>query len=110
MLQITNIFNESCSPRLMFRWESNFFEDPTKFRLKKQFWTWKISNIFRPYSKSLIRYQKILWTCLFGYKNLLNIAWHSLKFHNCHYASVDYVRMHKLTLSKKYLKNENVGS
>ena len=39
-------------------------------------------------SNSLAIYQKILWICSLGYKDLLNFAWHSMKFYNCHHASI----------------------
>ena len=48
---------------------------------------WKFPIFDSSDSKSLTRYQKILWVCSLGYKNLLNFAWHSMKFHNCHHAS-----------------------
>ena len=34
------------------------------------------------------RYQKILWECSFGCKNLLNFTCHTMKFHNCHQTNV----------------------
>ena len=69
---MTNVLNESCSPGLIFRWENHF----TIFDSSD--------------SKSLTRYQKILWICSLGYKNWLNFAWHSMKFHNCHHANVQH--------------------
>ena len=33
----------------------------------------------------LARYQKILWGCSFGCKNLLNFNCHTMKFGDCHY-------------------------
>ena len=48
---------------------------------------WKFPIFDSSDSKSLTRYQKILWICSLGYKNLLNFAWHSTKFYNCHHAN-----------------------
>ena len=87
MLQITNVSIESCSPRLIFRWENNFQEGPFKFGLKKYCELWKFPILDSSDSKSLTGYQNILWIWLLGCKNLLNFAWHSMKFHNCHHAS-----------------------
>ena len=33
---------------------------------------------------SLARYQKIIWECSSGCKDLLNFNYHTLKFYNCH--------------------------
>ena len=33
-------------------------------------------------SKNLVSYQKILWICSLGYKNVLNFTWYTKNFHN----------------------------
>ena len=46
----------------------------------------KICSIFDcPQAKCLIRHQKILWGCLFGWNNLSNFICLTIKFYNCHY-------------------------
>ena len=48
---------------------------------------WKFPIFDSSDSKSLTRYQKILWICsLECKKSQLNFAWHSMKFHSCHHA------------------------
>ena len=49
---------------------------------------WKFPIFDSSDSKSLTRCQKILWICSLGYKNLLNFARHSMKFHTRHHATV----------------------
>ena len=48
---------------------------------------WKFPIFDSSDSKSLTRYQKILWICSLKCENLLNFTWHSMKFHNCHHAN-----------------------
>ena len=60
---------------------------------KKDSELWEFPIFDTSDSKSLTRYQKILWICSFGYKNLLNFAWHYPKFHNCHHSTAYWVRL-----------------
>jgi len=57
-------------------------------------------------SKSLTRYQKILKVYSFGFKNLLNLAWLTMKFHNCHHTTGGHAEVgaykQTLFLSKLY--------
>ena len=39
--------------------------------------------------RCLARYQKILWECSFGCKNLFNFNCHTMKFHKCVYTKLD---------------------
>ena len=41
--------------------------------------------------KCIARYQKILWKCSFGWKNLLKFNCHTMKFYNYHHAVIRVV-------------------
>ena len=62
---------------------------------------WKFQIFDSSDSKSLIRYQKILWICSLGHKNLLKFALRPIKFHNCHHASGQAGRMFATLLTAK---------
>ena len=49
---------------------------------------WKCPIFDGSASNCLTRYQKLLWGCSLGCKNLLNFGWDNIKFHNHHQASV----------------------
>ena len=66
---------------------------------------WKFPILYSSDSKSLKRYQKILWMCSLGYKNLLNFAWHSMKLYNCHHANT-----HAWTFYLSFLSSEEILS
>ena len=44
-----------------------------------------VPYLFGSQLSCLARYQKILWECSFGDKNLLNFSFKTKKFHNCHH-------------------------
>ena len=52
---------------------------------------WKMLFFDSPQSKGFTRYQKILWGCSFGCKNLLNFTCLIMKFHNCHHANLELI-------------------
>ena len=54
-------------------------------KIESELWKWQIFDHFD--SKSLRRYQKILWICSLRCKNLLNFTWHTIEFHYCHHTS-----------------------
>ena len=50
---------------------------------------WKMLFCDSPQSKDFTRYQKILWGCSFGWKNLFNFTCLTMKLHNWHHATVN---------------------
>ena len=103
MLQSTTVLNERCSPRVIFRWKNDFQEDQMKLPSKTDSELWKFLIFHSSDSKTLTRYQKILWICSFRYENLLNFAWHSMKFHNCHHVIYGGVITFNICLLKLYV-------
>ena len=57
------------------------------FGLENWLWFLKMPNLWRLSPNHLKRYQKILWICSLGCKNLLNFTWNTIKFHNPLHAS-----------------------
>ena len=64
-----------CSSNLIF-WYKYHFLDNSVFAKKLIFCS----------QLSCLGNQKILWGCLFGYKSLLNLNWHTIRFHDCHHS------------------------
>ena len=79
MVEIENVVGKSFSSRFILTWENNFQEDWNyKLGLKNWLRTLEMTNFWSLRLK--LSYQKILWDCSLGWKNLLEFSCHTTQF------------------------------
>ena len=56
-----------------------------------------------PQSNTVIRYQKVLWGCIFGCKYLFNFFSHTMKLHNCHHTITESIPLPLMKIDLKFI-------